>query len=149
MLFGMEVSDGAEYIKKWYEDKFIFNVVKNDEAWLSHTIVDNVIDNGVKEVMDGTMQVFLISDIIKKGVKKVDYQILESMEQKDHSLTTLDFTEKIRDTIENGVKEISSVDCEYSRATENVIKNGVKHMMYGSEFKNKQVEDIIKYSEKL
>ena len=283
MLFGMELNEGAEYIKKWYEDKFIFNVVKNDEAWLSHTIVDNVIDNGVKdtttssanirirvkdtiqngakhtfdrwgydrnevedtiqngvkhtsttshkqdlliedtiqngvkqikneaseryqsyhhkwtidsviqegvkeiidglyrpvedtiqrgvketktmavdriplikkvfqngvkeveyydgdaeilvneaiengvkEVMDGTMQVFLISDIIKKGVKIVDYHILESMEQKDHSVTTLDFTEKIKDTIENGVKEISSVDCEYPRATINVINNGVK-----------------------
>ena len=262
MLFGMELTEGAEYIKKWYEDKFIFNVVKNDEAWLSHTIVDNVInngvketdksysnyrlcvedtiqngvkhtsttshkqdlliedtvqngvkdtminyadnvvnvedtiqngvknihcdhnqtlersffiedtiqngvkeveyydgnaeglvndaiENGVKEVMDGTMQVFLISDIIKKGVKKVDYQILESMEQKDHLVTTLDFTEKIRDTIENGVKEISSVDCEYPRATINVINNGVKYMMSGSEFKNIQVEDVIKYSEKL
>jgi len=212
MLFGMELTEGAEYIKKWYEDKFIFNVVKNDEAWLSHTIVDNVIDNGVKdiidglyrpvedtiqngvketktmevdriplikkvfqngvkeveyydgdaeilvndaiengvkEVMDGTMQVFLISDIIKKGVKIVDYHILESMEQKDHSVTTLDFTEKIKDTIENGVKEISSVDCEYPRATINVIKNGVKYMMSGSEFKNNQVEDVIKYSEKL
>jgi len=99
--------------------------------------------------MDGTMQVFLISDIIKKGVKIVDYHILESMEQKDHSVTTLDFTEKIKDTIENGVKEISSVDCEYPRATINVINNGVKHMMSGSEFKNNQVEDVIKYSEKL
>lgn len=237
MLFGMELTEGAEYIKKWYEDKFIFNVVKNEEAWFSHTIVDNVIDNGVKEtisnvhpypkevidiiqngvketktmevdriplikkvfqngvkevefydgdaeilvndaiengvkeVMDGTMQVFLISDIIKKGVKIVDYHILESMEQKDHSVTTLDFTEKIKDTIENGVKEISSVDCEYPRATINVINNGVKktyslsedlqhevddtimmgvkYMMSGSEFKNNQVEDVIKYSEKL
>ena len=47
------------------------------------------------------------------------------------------------------MKEISSVDCEYPRATINVINNGVKHMMSGSEFKNKQVEDVIKYSEKL
>ncbi len=235
MLFGMEASDGAKYIKKWYEDKFIFNAVKQNASTLlyvddiidngvketdksysnyrlcvenaiqngvKHTFdrwgydrnevedtiqngvknmtradfisddiienaiqngvknimerewkysghIENTIQNGVKEVMDGTMQVFLISDIIKKGVKIVDYHILESMEQKDHSVTTLDFTEKIRDTIENGVKEISSVDCEYPRATENVINNGVKYMMSGSEFKNIQVEDVIKYSEKL
>jgi hypothetical protein len=287
VLFGMEVSEGAEYIKKWYEDKFIFNVVKNDEAWLSHTIVDNVIDNGVKEtisnvhpypkevrdiiqngvkkvddsikerlffvedtiqngvketkglgpsevtekeinstiqngvkntelkmflwrevvediiqngvkdvqeiyentlnsglfeinckkvikkgvkyvfegkmqaylvndviedgvkevdyydgdaeilvneaiengvkeVMDGTMQPFLINDVLRDGIKHIDYSLLGSIYQKDHNVTTLDFTSKLEDTIKNGVKEISSVDCEYPRTTINVIKNGEK-----------------------
>jgi len=264
VLFGMEVSDGDEYIKKWYEDKFIFNVGKNDEAWLSHTIVDNVIDNGVKEtisnvhpypkevrdiiqngvkkvddsikkrlffvedtiqngvknsqsfdgeslklvedaiqngvketrtmvadriplikkvfqngvkdvqeiyentlnsglfeinckkaikkgvkyVFEGKMQAYLVNDVIEDGVKEVeyydgdaevlvndaiengvkhiDYSILGSVYQKDHNVTTLDFTSKLEDTIKNGVKEISSVDCEYPRTTINVISNGVK-----------------------
>ena len=140
------VADRIPLIKKVFQ-----NGVKEVEYYDgdAEILVNDAIENGVKEVMDGTMQVFLISDIIKKGVKIVDYHILESMEQKDHSVTTLDFTEKIKDTIENGVKEISSVDCEYPRATENVINNGVKYMMSGSEFKNNQVEDVIKYSEKL
>ncbi len=242
VLFGMELTEGAEYIKKWYEDKFIFNVVKNDEAWLSHTIVDNVINNGVKEtisnvhpypkevrdiiqngvketminyadnvvnvedtvqngvkntelkmflwrevvediiqngvkdlqeiyentlnstlfeinckkaikkgvkyVFEGKMQAYLVNDVIEDGVKEVeyydgdaevlvndaiengvkhiDYSILGSVYQKDHNVTTLDFTSKLEDTIKNGVKEISSVDCEYPRTTINVISNGVK-----------------------
>jgi len=242
VLFGMELDEGAEYIKKWYEDKFIFNVVKNDEAWFSHTIVDNVIDNGVKEtisnvhpypkevrdtiqngvkkvddsikerlffvedtiengvkntelkmflwrevvediiqngvkdvqeiyentlnstlfeinckkaikkgvkyVFEGKMQAYLVNDVIEDGVKEVeyydgdaevlvneaiengvkhiDYSILGSVYQKDHNVTTLDFTSKLEDTIKNGVKEISSVDCEYPRTTINVISNGVK-----------------------
>ena len=70
--------------------------------------VDDIIQNGVKEVeyYDGDAEV-LVNDAIENGVKKVDHQILESMEQKDHLVTTLEFTKKIRDTIENGVKEIS------------------------------------------
>ena len=140
------VADRIPLIKKVFQ-----NGVKEVEYYDgdAEILVNDAIENGVKEVMDGNGQVFLVSEVIRKGVKIVDYHILESMEQKDHSVTTLDFTEKIKDTIENGVKEISSVDCEYPRATENVIKNGVKYMMSGSEFKNKQVEDIIKYSEKL
>lgn len=131
-------------------EETIKNGVKEVEYYDGNAegLVNDAIENGVKEVMDGNGQVFLVSEVIRKGVKRtssrgpfsdgtvedavkygvkiVDYHILESMEQKDHSVTTLDFTEKIKDTIENGVKEISSVDCEYPRATENVIKNGVK-----------------------
>jgi hypothetical protein len=116
------------YHHKWTIDSVIQEGVKEVEYYDGDAegLVNDAIENGVKEVMDGTMQVFLISDIIKKGVKIVDYHILESMEQKDHSVTTLDFTEKIKDTIENGVKEISSVDCEYPSATINVINNGEK-----------------------
>ena len=218
VLFGMEVSDGAEYIKKWYEDKFIFkpkivddsikdriffvedaiqngvkktykkkitrlnevedtiqNGVKNSQSFDGESLklVEDAIQNGVKHTEDGEWldgderfediikdgvknaqfgylrDPWVIKNIIQNGVKHIDYSILGSVYQKDHNVTTLDFTEKIKDTIENGVKEISSVDCEYPRATENVIKNGVKYMMSGSEFKNNQVEDIIKYSEKL
>jgi len=128
-----------------YHEKGSWNEYMSDTSRVKDTI-----QNGVKEVeyYDGDAE-GLVNDAIENGVKKVDHQILESMEQKDHLVTTLEFTKKIRDTIENGVKEISSVDCEYPRATENVIKNGVKYMMSGSEFKNIQVDDIIKYSEKL
>ena len=102
ILFGMELSEGAEYIKKWYEDKFIYEDIN-----------ENTIQNGVKDVKESIFSGF------------------------------------VGDAIRNGVKEILNVDCDYNRTTTNVIKNGVKHMMSGSEFKNIQVKDIIKYSVKL
>jgi len=207
ILFGMELSEGAEYIKKWYENKFISediientiqngvkdvkesvfsgfvgdaikNGVKNTELkmFLWREVVEDTIQNGVKDVQeiyenslnsalfeintikaikkgvkdvfDGKMQAYLVNDVIEDGVKEVeyydgdaeilvneaiengvkhiDYSILGSVYQKDHSVTTLDFTSKIENTIENGVKEILSVDCDYNRTTRNVIKNGVK-----------------------
>ncbi len=120
------------------------------EGKMQAYLVNDVIEDGVKEVeyYDGDAEV-LVNEAIENGVKHIDYSILGSVYQKDHNVTTLDFTSKLEDTIKNGVKEISSVDCEYPRTTINVISNGVKYMMSGSEFKNKQVEDIIKYSEKL
>jgi hypothetical protein len=120
------------------------------EGKMQAYLVNDVIEDGVKEVeyYDGDAEV-LVNDAIENGVKHIDYSILGSVYQKDHNVTTLDFTSKLEDTIKNGVKEISSVDCEYPRTIINVISNGVKYMMSGSEFKNKQVEDIIKYSKKL
>jgi len=159
ILFGMELSEGAEYIKKWYEVKFI-----------SEDIIENTIQNGVKDVKESVFSGFVgdaikngvkntqlrmflwrevVEDTIQNGVKQIDYSILGSVYQKDHSVTTFDFTSKIENTIKSGVKEISPVDCDYNRTTTNVIKNGVKHMMSGSEFKNNQLEDIIRYSVKL
>jgi len=159
ILFGMELSEGAEYIKKWYEVKFI-----------SEDIIENTIQNGVKDVKESVFSGFVgdaikngvkntqlrmflwrevVEDTIQNGVKQIDYSILGSVYQKDHSVTTFDFTSKIENTIKSGVKEISPVDCDYNRTTTNVIKNGVKHMMSGSEFKNNELEDIIRYSVKL
>lgn len=43
-------------------------------------------------------------DAVKYGVKHIDYSILGSVYQKDHNVTTLDFTSKLEDTIQNGVK---------------------------------------------
>ena len=229
ILFGMEVSDGAEYIKKWYEDKFIFNqgVKEIDDSKLDRPFfVEDVIDNGVKnsQSFDGE-SLKLVNKIIDDGVKHTEWaaDLSESIEDTiqngvnviswahpiaNHSNQVDDIIQNgvketkpmgeslklyVDETIEKGVKEISSVDFEYPRATENVIKNGVKemyslsedleqevdyaiyegvkevlpekinqefwvdetikegvkYMMSGSEFKNNQVEDIIKYSDKL
>ena len=256
VLFGMELSEGDEYIKKWYEERFLFkpkivddsikdriffvedvidNGVKNSQSFDGESLklVNKIIDDGVKhtewaadlsESIEDTIQngVNVISwahpianhsnqvdDIIQNGVKKISYH------QKGSWNEYMSDTSRVKDTIQNGVKEtkpmgeslklyvdetiekgvkeISSVDFEYPRATENVIKNGVKemyslsedleqevdyaiyegvkevlpekinqefwvdetikegvkYMMSDSEFKNNQVEDIIKYSEKL
>lgn len=90
-------------------------------------VVEYLIQNGVKHTSSrGPFSDGTVEDAIKYGVKHIDYSILGSIYQKDHNVTTLDFTSKLENTIKNGVKEILSVDCEYPRATENVIKNGVK-----------------------
>ena len=72
MLFGMEVSDGAKYIKKWYEDKFIFNAIKQNASTLLY--VDDVIENGVKETDKSYSNYCLcVEDAIQNGVKEVEY----------------------------------------------------------------------------
>ena len=214
VLFGMEVSDGAEYIKKWYEDKFIFNVGKNSERYINESLVDNIIDKGVKQtelskrdffpkdvLQNGAKEVksvyirsslgvgdaiqygvkktykkkitrlnevettiqngvknsqsfdgeslklvedaiqngvkntqwgylrdpWVIENTIQNGVKHIDYSILGSLYQKDHNVTTLDFTSKLEDTIKNGVKHCEDGDwLDGDERFEDIIENGVK-----------------------
>ena len=131
ILFGMELSEGDDYIKKWYEDKFI-----------SEDIIEDTIQNGVKnvqEIYENSLNSVLFEINCKKAIKKGVKYVFEGKMQ----------AYLVNDVIEDGVKEISPVDCDYKRTTTNVIKNGVKYMMSGSEFKNNQVEDIIRYSVKL
>ena len=160
VLFGMEVSDGAEYIKKWYEDKFIFKPKIVDDSIKDRIFfVEDTIQNGVKKTYKKKItRLNEVEDTIQNGVKNSQsfdgesLKLVEDAIQNGVKNTQWGYLRDpwvIENTIQKGVKEISSVDCEYPRATENVIKNGVKYMMSGSEFKNKQVEDIIKYSEKL
>lgn len=179
MLFGMEVSDGAKYIKKWYEDKFIFNAVKQNASTLLY--VDDVIDNGVKETdksysnyrlcVENTIQngvkhicrgsyanTSLAEDIIQNGVKNIidagpDQTVcVEDTIQNGVKYMSMGFWSgrfRVEATIQNGVKEVDYYDGSAEVLVNEAIENGVKYMMSGSEFKNNQVEDIIKYSEKL
>ena len=182
ILFGMESSDGAEYIKKWYEDKFIFNqgVKEIDDSKLDRPFfVEDVIDNGVKnsQSFDGESLKLVnkiiddgvkhtewaadlsesIEDTIQNGIKEVDYYdgsaevlVNDAIEKGIKETRGWAFTMRqisVEDTIENGVKDTEGID--FNEDIDDVIENGVKYMMSGSEFKNNQVEDIIKYSEKL
>jgi len=150
MLFGMEVSDGAKYIKKWYEDKFIFNAVKQNASTLLY--VDDVIDNGVKETGINFTRAFLflentiqngvkhtcrsgmihtidVEDTIQNGVKKVD----------DSNKERLFFVE---DTIENGVKNTQSFDGESLKLVNKIIDDGVKHTEWAADL-SESIEDTI------
>jgi predicted peroxiredoxin len=153
----------SEYIKKWYEDKYMFkpkikeihhvdvmkffnnkmddtiqNGVKyiNRCEFISDDIIETAIQNGVKEVeyYDGSAEV-LVNDAIEKGIKETRGWAFNMRQI------------SVEDTIENGVKDSKGID--FNEDIDDVIENGVKYMMSGSEFKNNQVEDIIKYSEKL
>ena len=130
ILFGMELSEGDDYIKKWYEDKFISediiedtiqNGVKNVQEIYENSLnsvlfeinCKKAIKKGVKYVFEGKMQAYLVNDVIEDGVKEVEYY--------DGDAEVL-----VNEAIKSKVKEILSVDCDYNRTTTNVIKNGVK-----------------------
>ena len=92
VLFGMELTEGAEYIKKWYEDKLIFNVGKNSERYINKSLVDNIIDKGVKQT-ELSKRDFFPKDVLQNGVKH--------SEDGDW----LDGDERIENIIQNGVKQ--------------------------------------------
>ena len=60
-----------------------------------------------------------------------------------------DLEQEVDYAIYEGVKEVLPEKINQEFWVDETIKEGVKYMMSGSEFKNNQVEDIIKYSEKL
>ena len=147
MLFGMELNEGAEYIKKWYEDKFIFNVVKNDEAWLSHTIVDNVIDNGVKDTTTSSAKIRIrVEDTIQNGVKDTMINYADNVVNvedtiqngvKDTMINYADNVVNVEDTVQNGVKQIKNEASEryqsyhHKWTIDSVIQEGVKEIIDG------------------
>ena len=165
VLFGMELTEGDEYIKKWYEDKFIFkpkivddsikerlffvedtieNGVKNTELkmFLWREVVEDIIQNGVKdlqEIYENTLNSTLFEINCKKAIKKGVKYVFEGKMQ----------AYLVNDVIEDGVKEVEYYDGDAEVLVNEAIENGVKYMMSGSEFKNNQVEDVIKYSVKL
>lgn len=189
VLFGMELTEGDEYIKKWYEDKFIFGVIDNgvketDKSYSNYRLcVEDAIQNGVKHTLPESIpDSFGINDTIKNGVKNSQSFDGESLKLVNkiiddgvkHTEWAADLSESIEDTIQNGVKHTLSCKMRSSDVVEDTIQNGVKngvkevysqkirpflvdhvlrggvkYMMSGSEFKNNQVEDIIKYSVKL
>jgi predicted transcriptional regulator len=75
--------------------------------WARKDAVENTIQNGVKHIEDGDWldQDERIDDIIESGVKETKHRLIESYEQKDHQVTTLEISQNIKNAIENGVKE--------------------------------------------
>ena len=115
VLFGMGLDEGAEYIKKWYEDKFIFNVGKNSERYINESLVDNIIDKGVKDTIDGLYRNNpSVENTIQNGVKET----CKSESTKSISL---------RRTIQNGVEHCEDGNrLDGDERIENIIKDGVK-----------------------
>ena len=104
--------------------------------------VEDTIQNGVKDVKEIyeyslSSAIFEINckNVIKKGVKDVFEGEIQAY--------------LVDDVIEDGVKEVEYYDGDVEVLVNDAIENGVKYMMSGSEFKNNQVEDVIKYSVKL
>jgi len=104
--------------------------------------VGNIIQNGVKdvkEIYEHTLNSGLFEINCKKAIKKGVKYVFEGKVQ----------AYLVNDVIEDGVKEVEYYDGDAEVLVNEAIENGVKYMMSGSEFKNNQVEDVIKYSVKL
>ena len=122
--------------------------VKETRGWpftLRLLAVEDTIQKGVKRTSSrGPFSDGTVEDAIKYGVKHIDYSILGSLYQKDHNVTTLDFTSKLEDTIQNGVKEVKSVYLRSWSGVEDAIQNGVKHCEDGDWLDgDERFEDII------
>lgn len=105
-----------------------------DSKWTDFNQINDTIQNGVNETKLGESLKLYVDETIDKGVKEM-YSLSEDLEQE------IDYA------IYEGVK--NTLSAEYNEDLDEAIKKGVKYMMSGSEFKNNQVEDIIKYSDKL
>ena len=122
--------------------------VKETRGWpftLRQLVVEDTIQKGVKRTSSrGPFSDGTVEDAIQNGVKHIDYSILGSLYQKDHNVTTLDFTSKLEDTIQNGVKEVKSVYLRSWSGVEDAIQNGVKHCEDGDWLDgDERFEDII------
>ena len=130
VLFGMELTEGAEYIKKWYEDKLIFNVGKNSERYINKSLVDDIIYKGVKQT-ELSKRDFFPKDVLQNGVKEIKENWSASRYQ-------------VEDTIENGVKETISTLRRTILGVDDIIKNGVKHSEDGDWLDgDERIENII------
>ena len=133
VLFGMELTEGAEYIKKWYEDKFIFKPkIVEDSIKERLFFVEDTIDNGAKEVKSVYIRSGSgVGDAIQYGVKNTD-------KWADDCLP------RVVDAIQNGVKNIYGNKHYTALGVENTIQNGVKHTEWnGSDLPTHKIEDAI------
>ena len=167
MLFGMDNGETAEYVKKWFENRFLFkpkveNTIQNGvKSTLSSSIslissVENTIQNGVKSTSRKLLsRNFSVENTIQNGVKSTrlrSYDIPNSVENTIQNGVKRTVPESIadsfaiEDTIQNGVKEINHVDVMkfFDNKMEVALQNGVKVMMSGSEWYHQdEVEDLI------
>ena len=116
VLFAMDCNEDRNYIKEWYERRFIFNhKVKNGvtgvfKEYFERRNLEDTIQNGVKltkYMSDGV----LVEGIIQNGVK-----VTKSAE----------YNEDAEDTIQNGVRSTAPVMDKAWSQVDNTIQNGVK-----------------------
>ena len=120
MLFGMDNNETAEYVKTWFENRFLFKpkveeINHVDVMKFFNNKMDDTIQNGVKNTSDKKIiGRASVEDTIQNGVKHTRHI----------SWTTALVVE---DTIQNGVKHSEDGDwLDGDERIENIIQNGVK-----------------------
>ena len=144
VLFAMDCNEDRNYIKEWYERRFIFNhKVKNGvtgvfKAYFERRNLDDTIQNGVKDIIDGLYRP--VHDTIQNGVKNTLFNMLQEERSVEDTIQngvieSLSFLDDchltVEDTIQNGVKVTKSA--EYNEDAEDTIQNGVKVTKYMSD----------------
>ena len=178
IYFGMELDEGAEYIKKWYEERFLFKPkIVEDSIKERLFFVEDTIDNGVKNASAAELfEMDIVEDTIQNGIKdtksmcgkrgcRVDYTIQNGLKR---VYTSGESKLGVEDTIQNGVKVVKSMKQDrnsrhgilkiedeipihiYMDQVQDVVQNGVKHCEDGDWLDgDERFEDIIENGEKL
>jgi hypothetical protein len=136
VLFAMDCNEDRNYIKEWYERRFIFNhKVKNGvtgvfKAYFERRNLEDTIQNGVKShkirnIMDA-------KDTIQNGVKR----LWGSNNLPDQI---------IEETIQDGVKITKGVNFISDDCFDDIIQNGVNVISWAhpTSINSNQVDDII------
>lgn len=143
VYFGMDASESTKYIKKWYEERFIFKPK-----------VENIIQNGVKYTgIDRTHNPEFVEDAIQNGMKDTRLifhppnQEVENTIQNGVKRTlpeSIADSFAIEDTIQNGVKSTFKSWNNNIASVENTIQNGVKHILDKFHFRKRRVNRTCK-----
>jgi hypothetical protein len=86
MLFGVDNNETAEYVKMWFENRFLFKPkikeTTSDNNFLI-SAVDDAIQNGVKRTLPESIpDSFGINDTIQNGVKDITYRRFVTVEDR-------------------------------------------------------------------
>ena len=122
VLFGMDCYEGSDYIKEWFETRFILiedikKIFPNCNSYPKGVI--DTIQNGVKEtVISVEPQTYSYSSSVGGAIQNGVIEV-QSWRQKR--------TESVKHTIQNGVKETVVGEFMSNTIVEEAIQNGVKH----------------------
>ena len=140
MLFGMDNKETAEYVKTWFENRFLFKPKIEDTTYKRFVMVDveDTIKNGVKHTERGGMlKAIAVEDTIQNGVK-------------DTKLKSGNQTGKVEHTLQKGVKETCKSESTKSISLRRAIQNGVKNTneaFYGQVYVEDTVQNGVKHCE--
>ena len=150
VLFAMDCNEDRNYIKEWYEKRFLLNVNKNLERYIDQSLVDDTIQNGVKDIIDGLYRP--VHDTIQNGVRSTAPVMDKAWSQVDNTIQngvieSLSFLDDchltVEDTIQNGVRSAKSLDMSDGVLVEGIIQNGVKETLFAGGDNNYEIDDTI------
>ena len=149
VLFAMDCNEDRNYIKEWYEKRFLLNVNKNLERYIDQSLVDDTIQNGVKDIIDGLYRP--VHDTIQNGVKNTLFNMLQEERSVEDTIQngvieSLSFLDDchltVEDTIQNGVK-VTKYMSDGLVLVEGIIQNGVKETLFAGGDNNYEIDDTI------
>ena len=157
MLFGVDNNETAEYVKMWFENRFLFKPkikeTTSDNNFLI-SAVEDAIQNGVKRTSRSPcLSDCLVEDTIQNGVKdtksmcgkrggRVDYTIQNGVKDINDIIDVPPIL--VENVIQNGVKDTLDIYSRCEWEVKHAIKNGVRHVEDGDWLDNdERLDEII------